>query len=224
MQFDDPALLAALRDTEPLETICRGAGISVEQFSAARDPYLRRRAALADQTITASVGGLVEIKRDRAGVPHIYADCTPDLFFGLGVAMAQDRLWQMDRLRRRALGRQAEILGPGYVASDIAHRTVGIDQIADRDAAAMDDATRRIVDAFVGGINRQIAVARTALPIEFELLDYDPENFTVGDIVAIGRGIWWSLNGRIDRLAAAEVARMLPTDALRTLYLTPEAS
>ncbi|MEA2732887.1 MAG: penicillin amidase [Acetobacteraceae bacterium] len=224
MQFDDPALLAAFRDTEPLETICRGAGISVEQFSAARDSYLRRRATLADQTITASVGGLVEIKRDRAGVPHIYADSTPDLFFGLGVAMAQDRLWQMDRLRRRALGRQAEILGPGYLASDIAHRTVGIDQIADRDAAAMDDATRRIVDAFVGGINRQIAVARTALPIEFELLDYDPENFTVRDIVAIGRGIWWSLNGRIDRLAAAEVARMLPTDALRTLYLTPEAS
>jgi acyl-homoserine lactone acylase PvdQ len=194
MQFDDPALLAALRDTEPLETICRGAGISVEQFSAARDSYLRRRATLADQTITASVGGLVEIKRDRAGVPHIYADSTPDLFFGLGVAMAQDRLWQMDRLRRRALGRQAEILGPGYVASDVAHRTVGIDQIADRDTAAMDDATRRIVDAFVGGINRQIAVARTALPIEFELLDYDPENFTVRDIVAIGRGIWWSLH------------------------------
>src|SRR5262249_18357361 len=47
--------------------------------------------------------------------------------------------------------------------------------------------------------------------------------FSVRDIVAIGRGIWWSLNGRIDRLAAAEAARLLPTDALRTLYLTPEA-
>jgi len=192
MQFDDPALLAALRDTAPLETICRGAGISVEQFSAARDSYLRRRAALADQTITASVGGLVEIKRDRAGVPHIYADKHARSVLRSGRSDGAGSAVQMDRLRRRALGRQAEILGPGYVASDIAHRTVGIDQIADRDAAAMDDATRRIVDAFVGGINRQIAVARTALPIEFELLDYDPENFTVRDIVAIGRGIWWS--------------------------------
>ena len=64
----------------------------------------------------------------------------------------------------------------------------------------------------------------TDLPIEFQVLDYAPAPFTVRDVVAIGRGIWWSLNGRIDRLAAAEAARLLPTEALRTLYLTPEAS
>ena len=80
--------------------------------------------------------GRVEILRDRSGIPHIYAASTTDLYFGLGVAMAQDRLWQMDRLRRRALGRQAEILGPAYIASDIAHLTVGIDQIAAREAEA----------------------------------------------------------------------------------------
>ena len=63
-----------------------------------------------------AVRGSVEILRDRAGVPHIYGATTTDTYFGLGFAMAQDRLWQMDRLRRRALGRQAEILGPAYVA------------------------------------------------------------------------------------------------------------
>jgi penicillin amidase len=172
-------------------------------------------------TLTASVGGPVEIRRDAAGVPHIHAATTPDLFFGLGFAMAEDRLWQMDRLRRRALGRQAEIMGAAYLASDMAHLTVGIDQMATRDAEAMDDATRAIVEAFVAGINRQI---QTGLPLEFQLLDYQPEPFTARDIVAIGRGIWWSLNGRIDRLAAAEAACLLPTEALRTLYLTPEAS
>ena len=55
------------------------------------------------------------------------------------------------------------------------------------------------------------------------MLDYAPAPFTVRDIVAIGRGIWWSLNGRIDRIAAAEAARFFP-EALRGLYLTPEAS
>jgi penicillin amidase len=224
MTLDDTALIAMLRSSQPLETICQSAGVSVAQFEAARDSYLARSAVLADQTITASVSKPVEIMRDRAGVPHIYASSTTDLFFGLGVAMAQDRLWQMDRLRRRALGRQAEILGPAYVASDIAHLTVGIDEIADRDTAAMDDATRRIVDAFVAGINQQISAAQSDLPIEFKVLDYQPEAFTVRDIVAIGRGIWWSLNGRIDRLAAAEAACTLPTEALRKLYLTPEAS
>jgi penicillin amidase len=224
MRLKDSALIAALRDTRPLDIVCREAGVSIDQFAAARDAWLRRNAALTDQTISARVGGKVEIIRDRSGVPHIHASTTPDLFFGLGFAMAQDRLWQMDRLRRRALGRQAEILGSGYLASDIAHLTVGIDEIASNEAAAMDASTRSLVEAFAAGINRRIEGVRADLPVEFQVLDYEPADFTVRDIVAIGRGIWWSLNGRIDRLAAAEAARMLPTETLRTLYLTPEAS
>ena len=224
MQLDDSVLLAALRDARPLDIVCRDAGVSMEQFAAARDAWLRRNAALTDQTISAPVGGKVEIIRDRSGVPHIHARIMPDLFFGLGFAMAQDRLWQMDRLRRRALGRQAEVLGSAYLASDIAHLTVGIDEIATSESAAMDPATRRLVEAFAAGINRRIADTRADLPVEFQLLDYEPADFTVRDIVAIGRGIWWSLNGRIDRLGAAEAARLLPTETLRTLYLTPEAS
>ena len=224
MQLDDSALIAALRDTRPLDMVCREAGISIEQFRAARDAWLPRNAALTDQTISAPVGGRVEIVRDRSGVPHIYARSTSDLFFGLGFAMAQDRLWQMDRLRRRALGRQAEIMGAEYLASDIAHLTVGIDQIASSEAAAMDATTRCLIEAFAAGINRRIADVRANLPVEFQVLDYEPADFTVCDIVAIGRGIWWSLNGRIDRLAAAEAANLLPTETLRTLFLTPEAS
>jgi penicillin G amidase len=173
--------------------------------------------------LTGQVGGRVEILCDRSGIPHVYASSTPDLYFGLGVAMAEDRLWQMDRLRRRALGRQAEILGPAYLASDIAHLTVGIDQIAAREAEALDEATHRVVAALVGGINRQIELMGRDLPPEFHRLEYAPEPFTVRDVVAIARGIWWSLNGRIDRIVAAEAARLLP-EAFRSLYLTPEAS
>jgi penicillin amidase len=177
----------------------------------------------ADQQITGAVGGRVEILHDRSGIPHIYATTTPDLFFGLGVAMAQDRLWQMDRMRRRALGRQAEILGPAYLASDIAHLTVGIDRISEREVGALDATTHRVVDSFVAGINRQIETFGDKLPVEFHHLDYTPEPFSVRDIIAIARGLWWSLNGRIDRIVAAEAARMLPA-AFRSLYLTPEAS
>ncbi|MGA9011867.1 MAG: penicillin acylase family protein, partial [Acetobacteraceae bacterium] len=145
--------------------------------------------------IAAAVSGRVEILRDRSGVPHVYAASTPDLYFGLGIAMAQDRLWQMDRLRRRALGRQAEILGPAYVASDIAHLTVGIDEIADREVGAFDERTYQVVSALVAGVNRQIEVFGRDLPPEFSRLDYAPEPFGVRDVVAIARGIWWSLNG-----------------------------
>ena len=175
------------------------------------------------QQVTGTVGGRVEILRDRAGVPHIYAGTTSDLYFGLGVATAQDRLWQIDRLRRRALGRQAEILGSDYVPSDIAHLTVGIDQIAGREVSALDEATHRMVTAYVAGINRQIELMGRDLPPEFGKLGYSPEPFSIRDVIAIARGIWWSLNGRIDRIVAAEAARLLP-EQFRGLYLTPEAS
>src|SRR5690242_17334220 len=168
--------------------------------------------------------GRVEILRDRAGIPHVYAGSTSDLYFGAGVAMAQDRLWQMDRLRRRALGRQAEVLGAAYLASDIAHRTVGIPTIAAREADAMDGQTRTLVDALVAGINRQIEAFGGGLPVEFLVLEDTPRPFTAADVVAIGRGIWWSLNGRIDRIMAAEAAHLIDDEELRLLYLTPEAS
>ncbi len=223
MTLDESRMLAALRGAEPIDVICRANAITPEAFAAARDQYLARLARLGDQRLTGAVGGRVEILRDRAGVPHIYAGSTGDVHFGLGIAMAQDRLWQMDRLRRRAMGRLAEILGPSFVPSDIAHRTVGIDLIAAREPALMDGATHATIMAFVAGINRQIALFGAELPIEFKLLGYAPEPFTVSDIVAIARGFWWSLNGRIDRLLAAEAARLLPA-AMRQMYLTPEAS
>ncbi len=163
----------------------------------------------------------VEIVRDTAGVPHIYATTSTDLHFGLGYVMAEDRLWQMDRLRRRALGTQAEVMGRDYLASDIAHRTVGIHLIAAREADAIDPVTRPLIDAFVAGINR--AIATLPLPPEFAILGYTPTPFSVRDVVAIARGLWWSLNGRIDRLSAAEAARFLP-ESDREDYLTPEAS
>ncbi len=223
MALDESALLGALRGTEAIDAICRASGISTDEFAAARDAWLARHARIADRRITGAVAGAVEILRDRAGVPHLYAGSTPDLYFGLGVAMAQDRLWQMDRLRRRAMGRLAAILGPAFVPSDVAHLTVGIDLIAAREPALMDGKTHATIAAFVAGINRQIELTGAELPIEFRLLDYAPEPFTVSDVVAIARGFWWSLNGRIDRLLAAEAARLLP-EPVRELYLTPEAS
>src|SRR5947209_1707080 len=136
---------------------------------------LRRRLPPLDARLSASVGARVEIIRDRAGVPHVYASSTADLYFGLGFAMAQDRLWQMDRLRRRALGRQAEVLGPDFIKSDLIHRTVGVDRIADAEVGRTDEATVRLLTAFAAGINRQIEACGGDLPIEFALLNYAPE-------------------------------------------------
>ena len=183
---------------------------------------LRGRLPAVDARLSASVGGTVEILRDRAGVPHVYARSTGDLYFGLGFAMAQDRLWQMDRLRRRALGRQSEILGSAYVKTDLLHRAVGIPRIAQREVQLTDQTTRGILERFAAGINRHIDECGRKLPIEFALLEYEPEPFSVADCIAILRGEWWSLNGRLQTISIAEAARYLP-EHLRAAFLTPEA-
>lgn len=183
---------------------------------------LRRTVPPASATLSAPVGGRVEVLRDRAGVPHVYASSTADVYFGLGFAMAQDRLWQMDRLRRRAMGRQAEILGEAYVQSDLMHHAVGIPAIAASEVERTDALTRTILESFVAGINRQIEARGRELPIEFSLLDYEPEPFTVRDTIAILRAEWWSLNGRLQNLTIGEAARLLP-DHLQAAYLEPES-
>ena len=57
----------------------------------------------------------VEIIRDTYGVPHIYAKNEPDLYLALGYAMAQDRLWQMEFLRRLGHGRLSEVFGEDFI-------------------------------------------------------------------------------------------------------------
>src|SRR5437016_7919643 len=184
---------------------------------------LQRRLPPVSAVLSAPVRGKVEVLRDKAGVPHVYANSTGDLYFGLGFAMAQDRLWQMDRLRRRALGRQAEVLGPDYIQSDLIHRAVGIPQIAEREVGQIDEQSGAILEHLVAGINRHIEECGKNLPIEFALLDYEPEPFTVADSIAILRGEWWSLNGRLQTLSIGEAAKFLPEN-LRAAFLTPEAS
>jgi penicillin amidase len=221
MTIDEAAILASLR-TAGLDEISQATGASPSELATARDAFLASRAPAVSGRLKAPVSGTVEILRDRAGVPHIYAPSTAGMYFGLGFAMAQDRLWQMDRLRRRALGRQAEILGEAYVQIDLQHLAVGIPEIAEREVALTDESTRRILDSFVAGINHQIETGRHQLPIEFLLLDYEPEPFTVRDSIAILRGEWWSLNGRLQNITIAEAANLLP-ERLRAAYLEPEA-
>lgn len=221
--LDDAALLTAMRGERAVADMCRADGITAAEFAAARDAYLKRRLPPTNAQLGAAVEKSIEIVRDRAGVPHVVAATTHDRYFGLGFAMAQDRLWQMDRLRRRALGRQAEVLGPAYARADLMHRLVGIDEIATAEVGRIDEQSRLILDAFVAGINRQIEACGANVPVEFALLGYTPEPFSARDSIAILRGMWWSLNGRLESIVIAEAARLLPDERFRSAFLAPEA-
>lgn len=223
MVLDDAAILGVLRGDRDVAAVCAAATVSCEEFITARNAYLCRRLPPNDLHLTGGVTGTLDILRDGHGIPHIYAETTNDLYYGLGLAMAHDRLWQMDIFRRRGLGRLAEVLGPHYLNADITHRTLMLDRIAEREVPLLDEPTAAILVAFVAGVNRGIETLMQHLPVEFAILEYEPEPWTIRDVIAAARGFWWSLNGRLQSIVAAEAAmRHLPAGPLREAFLTPE--
>ena len=134
-------------------------------------------AALPDLTSTLQLPGLrepVDIIRDSWGIPHIRAANEHDAFFAQGFVTAQDRLWQMDYDRRRALGRWAEWAGPSALAEDRLMRRFRLEHAARADLEVTSPEARAMVEAYTDGVNAFIATT-ASLPIEYALLDATPE-------------------------------------------------
>ncbi len=133
----------------------------------------------------AGLKGEVIIRRDALGVPHITAQSQEDLFIAQGYVMAQDRLWQMDTLRRAASGRVSEIVGPAALPSDRNFRTLGLKEAADRDVTLLDSEERKLLDAYARGVNIYMEAHRDRLPIEFMMLRYQPEPWRPADSLLV---------------------------------------
>lgn len=129
----------------------------------------------------------VEVVFDKYGIPHIYAQNEADAYFALGYAQAQERLFQMVLYRRLVQGRAAEIFGADLLPTDIYFRTLGLYDLAK--AAAKKHFNLNEPKpwhtpslAYLAGINAFID--KGVLPIEFQLLRFEPEHFTTADIYA----------------------------------------
>ena len=127
----------------------------------------------------------VLVDYDERGVPHIQAEHELDLYRALGFVHAQDRLFQMEILRRLARGELAEILGSQLVETDRLFRTLGIREHADRYAAQLDMnlASSQALLAYLDGINQFQAKGPT--PVEFDLLGIAPRPFTPADTLSV---------------------------------------
>lgn len=132
----------------------------------------------------AGLGGTVEILRDRAGVPHIYAQSRNDAYFGLGYAHAQDRMWQMDLHRRIAAGRLSEITGRAALDTDRLLRTLGLYRLAERRAERAPPEMREVLEAYARGVNAWLEQRSGALPPEFLILRTSPEPWRPADSLA----------------------------------------
>jgi penicillin G amidase len=135
-----------------------------------------------------SLGGLqgeVTVERDKWGVPHIRAVSVEDMAEAQGYVMAQDRLWQMDLLRRVARGQLSEILGPVTVKVDKEFRILNFGRAAQRDYEQMDPERRKLMEAYARGVNEFIRQHASKLPMEFTLLRYQPTPWQPTDSLVI---------------------------------------
>ncbi len=130
------------------------------------------------------IRGNIEVIRDTYGIPHIFAGTKNDLAFGLGYSMAQDRLWQMDILRRVSLGRLSELFGEIALEADRFSRVLGFGRGAKKTQEGLTAGEKEYLEAFLNGINHYIKNKKGELPVEFRALGYAPEPFTVQDLLA----------------------------------------
>jgi penicillin G amidase len=127
----------------------------------------------------------VTVERDNWGIPHIRASSVEDLAEAQGFVTAQDRLWQMDLLRRAARGQLSEVLGPATLAIDKDFRALNFSRAAEIDLQMMSPEVRRVMEAYARGVNHFIKLRSTKLPVEFALLNYQPQPWQPSDSLVL---------------------------------------
>ena len=128
-----------------------------------------------------SLTSKVTIDYDDYGIPHIYADNELDAQRALGYAHAQDRLWQMELLRRIAPGKLSEIFGKKALQNDLFFASLGIEEASIKTIKNLDKNSKayKLGAAYLEGVNEFIENGKT--PIEFYILGIDKTKFTIKD-------------------------------------------
>jgi penicillin amidase len=166
----------------------------------------------------------VTVERDNWGVPHIRAASVEDLAEAQGYVTAQDRLWQMDLLRRASRGQLSEVLGPATLKIDKDFRLLNFSRAADRDCAMNSSDVRKVLEAYARGVNLYIQQHLTRLPIEFTLLNYKPQPWQPTDSLVIAGYMYRTLTDtREEEMGRAIVTAKVGSELAKDLY-SPEAS
>lgn len=169
------------------------------------------------------IEGPVEILRDRNAIPHIFAATERDAYFALGYVHAQDRLWQMETMRRSGAGRLAELVGTRFgdwaLRLDRSMRTLGVYRRAEEAYEELSPEARTAFDAYAAGVNAWMETRREALPIEFQLLRHTPEPWRPADSLVWGKLMALQLSGDSrDELFRASALRSLTPEQMRDLF------
>ncbi len=166
-----------------------------------------------------SISHRVEILRDTWGIPHILAGSLNDGFAALGFVHAQDRLFQMEMMRRLGAGRLSELVGSAGLGSDRFMRTLGLYRLAERQFWELDARTRQAFTAYADGVNAWLETHRGALPPEFLVLGTEPESWRPADSLVWGKLMAVHLSGNWrDELFRLRVGKSIPPELRESLW------
>jgi penicillin amidase len=176
---------------------------------------------LDGQLQTHGLSGAVTVTRDGHGVPTIDAATLDDLFFAQGYVTAQDRLWQMDVMRRFGSGELSEILGEPLLKVDREQSVLGLRAAAKQSLEMATPRDRGFFEAYARGVNAFIGDNSGHLPIEFRILHYTPKPWMAQDSVVIANQMVKDLNYHyfFDALAREKILAKLGSDLTADLFV-----
>lgn len=209
-----------------LIVIIAGAGLFVRSIATRGLPEYNGQIALS------GLQNEVVVYRDDYGIPHIYAENDRDLYQATGYCMAQDRLWQMDLIRRATTGTLSEIFGADMIDADHMLRALRIPDKSRIVLEGMDWELLELLQAFSDGVNQYLDQQDGDLPPEFLILGYEPERWvSEHSLNLIGYMAWdltmpWSIEVVLhtikDRVGEARYNQLIPDLEAQTSVAYPE--
>jgi len=196
-----------------------------------------KKSALPDYNQAVNLPDLkdkVTVYRDVHGVPHIVAQNEHDLYMVVGYLSAQDRLWQMDLLRRVTKGRLSEIFGEKLVDTDVLLRKLRMPEHSEKLYKTLDDQVKNPLLNFAAGVNAYIDQQKDDLPFEFKLLGYKPKKWQAQQSLNLVGFMAWNLElgykmeGLLhhlkDQITQEQFAELLPDYNAMKTYAYPSFS
>lgn len=195
--------------------LCLGALLWAYSIAHSALPQLDGRLHIA------GLSAPVSVIRNAQGVPTIDAGNLDDLFFAQGFVTAQDRLWQMDMMRRYGAGELSEILGEDTLKLDREQRILGLRAAARKSMQMADPRDQEFFADYARGVNAYIAAHAGRLPVEFRLLHYAPKLWQPEDSIVIANQMVKNLNYHYfyDALAREKILAKLGPELTADLYV-----
>ena len=173
--------------------------------------------------LAAPVTGPATVKRDALGVPHIEASSWQDAIFLQGFATAQDRLWQMDGLRRYGSGELAEVFGASAIQQDKRSRAMRMRALAEAGLRRLTPEERAVFVEYARGVNHFIDTHRGGYSLEFSLPGhaYEPRPWTPTDSIVIGLVMYRQLTDSAASDLERGAIKAIATDPVKMKVLFP---